>query len=264
MKSAGKIRKLFQRLEALPGLSVALSGGLDSSVLLVLAVECLGSSKVEALTVASEIMPEGSLVRARLLASRLGVKHQMVPFDHLNLKFFRENPLERCYHCKRAMFAKLKEIASFPLADGTQEDDLSEDRPGLKALRELGILSPLLEAGFRKKELQEVARKRRLEVYREEASPCLATRFLPGEEITGEKIELVKRAEAYLRASGWRKVRVRLARGAALIEIAPEELEAFFSLRDEASRYFQELGFKKVYLSLRGYEPPLLTLNNDL
>jgi len=254
-----KTKRLASFLKRLPGLTVALSGGLDSSALLILAKEILGPERVQAVTISSAIVPEGDLRRAGLLAAGLGIEHLVVPFDHLRLEAFRQNPPDRCYHCKKAMFAKLKELSRFPLADGTQAEDLKEDRPGLRALAELGILSPLKEAGFRKEELRRIARRAGLDHHRREASPCLATRFPPGEEITAEKIALVGEAEAYLAAQGWRKVRVRIARGLALVEVARQDLEKAFSFRGEISAYFRKLGFRKVFLTLEGYRPPLLT-----
>ncbi len=253
MALEAKIEKLKSLLKPLPGLSLALSGGLDSSVLLVLACHILGKGRLEALTVSSEIMPEEDLLQARLLTAELGIPHRIVTFDHLRLDAFRKNPPDRCYHCKRAMFEKLKALASFPLADGTQAEDLAKERPGMKALKELEILSPLREAGFTKGDLRTLAKRKQLVVWRREALPCLATRFLPGEEITPAKLELVKRAEDYLKAQGLRKVRVRYARAAALIEVDSQDLDNIFTLRAEVAAYFRALGFHKVSLSLEGY-----------
>ena len=252
-----KLAALSRILSPLPGLSVALSGGLDSTVLLTLAARVLGRARTEALTVLSPIMEEGELTAARLICLKEGVKHRFVPFDHLAHETFRRNPPDRCYHCKRAMFERLLREASFPLADGTQQDDLREERPGLKALRELKILSPLKEAGFTKDELRRLARRLGLTQYLKEPSPCLATRILPGEEITKEKLSLVRKAEAYLRAQGFARVRVRFSRMRALVEVSPSQTEALWALGREIVAHLKGLGFKKVYFDPLGYEPPL-------
>ena len=233
MELKEKLEKLASFLVPLPGLSVALSGGLDSSVLLWLAKEILGQNRVEALTILSPIMEPSSLWKARLVSSKAGVKHRLVPFDHLSLKTFRQNPPDRCYFCKKAMFENLRRLCTYPLADGTQQDDLREDRPGLRALAELKVLSPLKEAGLIKEEIRYLARRFGFWFYKHPSAPCLATRFIPGEEITREKITLLRKAEALLTSEGFSKVRVRLTNGLALIEVEPTEVERLISLRKE-------------------------------
>jgi len=257
-----KLKKLEAYLKGLPGLTIALSGGIDSSVLLILAQKILGPGRLQAISVSSIIMPERDLIRAQLLTAKLKVEHLILPFDHLSLENFRQNPPNRCYHCKRAMFAEIQKFSRFPLADGTQAEDLEEDRPGLEALKELGILSPLKEIGFKKEDLRVIAKRERLDYYKQEPSPCLATRFLPGEEITPQKIALLKVAEDYLEAQGWRKIRVRLIQKVALIELGPEEIEKAFTFREEIVKFFRSLGFRKIYFSLEGYMPPRLSFHN--
>ena len=230
-------------------------------VLLVLAARILGKARTEALTILSPIMEEGELAEARLICLKEGVRHRFVPFDHLTFETFRKNPPDRCYHCKRAMFERLLGEASFPLADGTQKDDLREERPGLKALEELKILSPLKEAGLRKDELRALARRLGLRQCLKEPSPCLATRLLPGEEITEEKLSLVRKAEAYLRAQGFERVRVRVLRTRALVEVSPSQTKALWGFGREIVAYLKGLGFKKVYFDPLGYEPPLRDLD---
>ncbi len=257
MTLATKLKRLEDRLRKLPGLSVALSGGLDSSVLLVLACRILGPHRVEALTISSPIMVPEDLIEARLVALSHGVKHEFMAFDHLALWAFQANPPDRCYFCKKAMFEKLLSRCTFPLADGTQQDDLKEDRPGLKALKELKILSPLKEAFLTKEELRALGRKFGLRRYRETPSPCLATRFPPGERITAEKIARVREAEAYLLSLGFSRVRVRFLNDRALIEVDPREIELLWESKAEVIAHFKQLGFLKVCLDLQGYQPPL-------
>ncbi len=252
-----KLKRLENLLKGLGQVSVALSGGLDSGVLLLLAKDSLGRKNVLALTCASEIMPSSDLAQARMLALKAGVRHLVLPFDHLALEAFKINPPERCYFCKKAMFSFFLEKSPYPLIDGSQVDDLKEERPGLKALNELKILSPLKEAGLNKKDLRKLARSYGLTSYKKAASPCLATRFLTGEPITKEGLAKVAKAEAYLNALGFSFCRVRIKENLCIIQVYPQESEKILSYQQNILETFKNIGFKKILIDLEGYNPPL-------
>ncbi|OAG27243.1 hypothetical protein TH606_07950 [Thermodesulfatator autotrophicus] len=245
-----KIKYLEARLKKKRGLTVALSGGIDSGVLLFLASQFLGPQRVFAFTISSSIMNPEDLVYARLIARQAGVKHEVFEFNHLELEAFRKNPENRCYFCKKEMFGFLKPKSPYPLADGTQLDDLDDYRPGLKAIEELNICSPLKEAKITKKEIKWLARKLGLVNCHRAPSPCLATRFLPKEPVTAEGIKQVYRAEAFLKSLGFNWVRVRKREDLAIIEVKTKEQGKVQQYKGTIIFNLKNLGFKKVLLNL--------------
>ena len=239
-------------------MAVALSGGVDSAVLLALAIRTLGGDSVLAITATGLIFPPEESELARRTASDLGVEHYELKFEPLGLPAFRENPPDRCYHCKKALFGEFLRVArewgAEVIWDGTQLDDLSEERPGLRALKELGVESPLLLAGFRKFEIRELARKLGLPQAEKPPSPCLATRFPPGEPVTEEALKMVYEAERKLQdLLKVQPLRVRYLRGEARVEVPEGALERAFYNREIWVKSLKLLGFKKVSLDLEGY-----------
>jgi len=239
---------------------VALSGGLDSGVLLAVAALVLSPARVLALTVTSEIVPQSDLYRSVLLAASFGVRHLLVPFEPLALQAFRENPPDRCYHCKLAMYQELLAAAYQEgfriLADGTILEDFLEDRPGFKAIYELEVVIPLAEAAFYKRDVRALWRALGLPDADRPASPCLATRFPPGEPITSKKVQLVRKAEDFLRSLGFDHFRLRMKGFEARLEMMPEEETMLFRERAIILSRLKELGFEKVFFDLEGYIPP--------
>ena len=238
--------------------AVALSGGVDSAVLTAAVARVLGPESVVALTATGPIFPPEELELARRTACLLGVEHREVPFEALRLRAFRENPPDRCYHCKRALLESFlsvaREAGAEALFDGTQRDDLGEDRPGLRALRELGVKSPLAEAGLGKTEIRRLAHALGLPQAERISSPCLATRFPPGEPVTPEGLRLVYLAEKELRARlGLWPLRVRWVRGEARLEVPPSEISAVFARRSEVLGVLSRFGFRRISLDLEGY-----------
>ncbi len=242
-------------LRSFPAVAVALSGGVDSGVLAAAAVRILGPERVRTLTAVGPIFPSGEGQWARRTADLLGTDHREIFFDPLGLPAFLQNPPDRCYYCKRELLVRFREEAGgWVLCDGTQADDLRTDRPGLRALRELGVRSPLAEAGLSKEEVRALARNLGLPQARKPPSPCLATRFPPGEPVRREALERVARAEEILRKMlGLEVLRVRFVRGEARLEVPPSAMEAVFARRGEISRSLLDLGFKRVSLDLIGY-----------
>ncbi len=249
---------LVQILSSYERLAIAFSGGLDSTVLLHRSVTLLGRENVLALTVVSPIFPKEDLSRAGETAFGLGIRLKGVFLDHLSLDTFVQNTPDRCYHCKKAMYEKLLSIARregfFLLADGTQADDLKTHRPGLRAIRELGILTPLAEARINKKEIRAYAREKGLRVASLPAAPCLATRFPPGETITRERLKQVQKAEDLLRSLGFRIFRVRVFRNEARLEFDPLEFESFWQKREIITKGLKALGFSRLFFDLQGYQ----------
>lgn len=237
---------------------VAFSGGVDSTALLVVARE--SGVAVTAVTVDSPFMPRRELQSTRDLAGILGVEHLVINKDDDFSKRILANPPDRCYHCKKEMFGKIittveRKYGPCPILDGTNGDDREEERPGMKALRELGVLSPLRELAVTKEETRFFLRERGLDMWDKPPSSCLATRIPCGEEITSAKLSMVEAAELYLSMCGFRQIRVRYIQGGAKIEVGREERESFFNLdmMDEVAQKLCKLGFAYVALDLLGY-----------
>ncbi len=240
-------------------MAVAFSGGLDSSFLLRVAVDTLGKDNVLAATAQADNFPAWEADEANALARELGCRRLDIPFDPLSVRDFAANEPERCSHCKRALFAKLVEEAKREgfavVADGTNTDDMSDYRPGLKAIRELGIASPLLLAGMGKGEIRRLGREMGLEFWDKPSFACLASRFPQGEPITAEKMARVERAELYFLGLGFKNIRVRSHGDLARIEVDPADRKLFFDndVLDNANTELKRLGFAYATLDMGGY-----------
>jgi uncharacterized protein len=231
------------------------SGGVDSSLLLAAAARTLGPGFC-ALTFAGPHIVPGELAAAWTLARRLGVRHLVRSFDPLTIPDFRENTRRRCYACKRAIITQAWKVArqqgAEVLWDGTNLDDLGDFRPGLKAARELGVVSPLLEAGLNKAAIRALSRDLDLP-WQKPAQSCLATRFPYGTELSREALGRVGQGEAWLRRRGFTHVRLRTPEAAAArLELSPEEWPAFLApqVRGPFMAYLLSLGFSRLSLDL--------------
>jgi uncharacterized protein len=255
---------------------VAFSGGVDSSFLLAVCAETLGKGNVKAVTASSEIHDESELILAGEIASNLGVEHIIINNSELNDPAFVANPPDRCYHCKKSFYNKLRSFSDDMninvILDGSNTDDISDYRPGRKAAEEAGVNSPLMEHGFSKQDIREAAQSIKLPNWDKPANPCLASRIPYGKNITKEKLDAVAKAEAFIRNMGFGNVRVRHHDSMARIELPEEEMQRFMQCDLKAvSRYAKSLGFTWVALDIDGYRTgslnsifiPGKTLNNN-
>ncbi len=256
--TAKKIERAGAIIAEMESVAVALSGGVDSALLLMLCGRALGE-KCVAITAVSPIFPREEIERAREIAARFGIRHVEITVDILAKPLVAENPADRCYHCKKTMLAAIRTFANAHnirhVADGTNADDPGEYRPGLRAAQEMGVRHPLLEAGLGKGEIREALRKAGFEDWARPSQTCLATRFPVGERITAEKLAQVEAAETVLHKAGFALCRMRYHGAVARVELPPEDIPRFIR-RDEERNLVEKIkdaGFKFVAVDMEGY-----------
>ena len=238
---------------------VAFSGGVDSSLALAVTVRALSKGRVLAVTSNNETYLPSELEGAKGLARFLGVEHLVVNTRELEDPNYAKNPTNRCYFCKSTLYSDLAKIAEEKgyacVVDGANKDDEGDYRPGRKAAKELGVVSPLSAAGMGKAEVREIAKHLGLPTWDKPALACLSSRFPYGQEITAEKLAQVARAEEFMRRQGYKQVRVRHHGEIARLEVGPDELERAFRDREKISAELRAAGFLYVTLDLAGYQP---------
>ena len=257
--SAGvKLAALRAYLKQTEGIVIAFSGGVDSTFLAAVATEELGP-KALAVTALSPTYPQREQKEAVEFAARLGIRHELVESNELDIPGFADNPVNRCYFCKSELFRIIRSIADRHgikvIADGTNADDSKDYRPGRRAAQELGVASPLLEAGMTKADIRSLSRSMGLPTAEKPAFACLASRFPYGTRITEEKLKTVDRVENALRRLGFKQVRVRHHGEVARIEVEPEAIGRFAlnEVRNQVLEAAKNAGFAYVALDLEGY-----------
>jgi uncharacterized protein len=236
--------------------AVAFSGGVDSAVVSMAAFKVLGKDAI-AVTARSSTLPQKELECASEIADEIGIEHVIIDEDELRDPRFVENPSNRCYFCREGLVRAIQKLADERgikhVLDGANADDPGEHRPGLQALKEGGARSPLMELGFTKKDVRDIAAYFGLSVSDKPSMACLASRIPYGEKITKEKLTMVEKAEDYLKNKGFRQVRVRNHGGIARIEVEKGEVEKAISMKDEIAEKLKTLGFYYVTVDLEGY-----------
>lgn len=253
-----KYTYLQDYLKSLGSIAVAFSGGVESMFLLRVAHDVLGDN-VLAVTAASCSFPERELREAKKFCEENGIRHVVCQSEELDIEGFRQNPVNRCYLCKHELFEKIGEIAAenhlAAVAEGSNMDDNGDYRPGLQAVKELGVKSPLRQAGLNKDEIRQLSRMLGLPTWNKQSFACLSSRFVYGETISEEKLSMVDRAEQLLLDLDFHQVRVRIHDKLARIEILPEEFSRLLddSVRNTIYDTLKSLGFTYVTLDLAGY-----------
>ncbi len=253
MKTAGMLIDWFKDKGSV---LVAFSGGVDSAIVARAALSALGDKAIAA-TADSATFSKKELQHAKKLVREIGIEHVVFKENEFDNPHFAENPPDRCYHCRSTLITGLKEIMVqrrlSVIVDGANADDSKQHRPGMRAMRENGVMSPLLELGFGKNAVRSIARELGLSVSKKPAMACLASRIPYGEVITMEKLRKIEEAEAYLRGLGFKELRVRHHRGIARIEVGEAEIPKAVENSHKIAETLRRLGFSYVTLDLEGY-----------
>lgn len=251
-----KYKELCGYLESLGSAAAAFSGGVDSTFLLKAAKDALGD-KVTAVTVRSQLITQSEIDEAAEFCNSENIRHIIYDFNPLKIDGFTDNPVNRCYICKKEIFGIINKIAAElganAVIEGSNLDDNSDYRPGIKAIRELDVLSPLQTVGLTKNDIREMSKALGLPTWAKPSLACLASRFAYGDKITDERLRRVSDAERILFSAGFEQARVRIHGDIARIEVTPENFEKLLELREKIYSEFNALGFSYITMDLKGY-----------
>lgn len=252
-----KYLELKKYLSSLNSVAVAYSSGVDSTFLLKTAVDTLHRDNVLALTAKSHSFPKRELDESIQFCKSENIRQIVFESEELSIDGFSNNPPDRCYICKKELFLKIKGIAREnninAVVEGSNADDINDYRPGMRAVAELEILSPLKKVGLTKNEIRALSKQLGLKTWNKQSFACLSSRFVYGEKITVQKLDMIDKSEQLLLDLGFKQVRVRIHNDVARIEVLPNEIERVMQFKDTIYSRFKEYGFRYVTLDLGGY-----------
>jgi uncharacterized protein len=252
----GKLEILMKRLKEYKNAVIAFSGGVDSTFLARVAKDVYAENLL-LITASSSTYPFYELEEAKSLAILLGIKHRIIISEEIEIPGYADNPPDRCYYCKSELFGKIKYIAAKEgyevIFDGSNADDLKDFRPGMKAKKEKGVISPLADSGFTKNDIRHFSSKLKLPTATKQSYACLASRFPYGEKITKVKLDRLAMAEFEVRKLGFTQFRIRSHDNLARFEFIPSEMDKAWEIKNKLTEICQKSGFDYVTIDLKGY-----------
>lgn len=263
-----KYKNLINYLRQFEKVALAYSSGVDSNFLLYALNEAIGNENILAVTINGDMNLKEELNDSKIYTNLLNIEHEVINVDIEEIENFKKNPKDRCYYCKKNIFKEIISISEkrgiSTIVDGTNIDDTLDYRPGLKALDELNIISPLKELSFTKEDIRILSKNKNINTWNKPSMACLASRIPYGEEITKEKLNIVELSENYLYNLGYKDFRVRVHEKLARIELKKTDIERFITSKDyeKVERYFKSIGFIFISLDLTGYKTG--SMNNIL